>query len=142
MSDPSDHFRTETAGLPAARAPELVELADGNRFDLRIAPVAKRLGDAIVRMLAHEGSIPGPTVKVPQGWGVVVNVENHGDMEATVLWHGLRLENRYYGTHEIQPRSLSGSASRPASRSPIRGSTGTTRIREDYGQAARSCALT
>ena len=94
MSTTPDHFPTEVAGLPVARASELVELSDGDQFDLRIAPVAKRLGDATVRMLAYNGSIPGPTLKVPEGSEVVVNVENQGDTEATVHWHGLRLENR------------------------------------------------
>ena len=53
-------------------------------------------------MLAYNGSIPGPTLKVQEDSEVVVNVENQGDMEATVHWHGLRLENRYDGTHETQ----------------------------------------
>ncbi len=48
MSTTSDQFPTEITGLPEAGAPELVELGDGDRFDLRIAPVAKRLGDATV----------------------------------------------------------------------------------------------
>ena len=101
MSTP-DHFPTEVAGLPEARTPELVELSDGDQLDLRIAAVAKQLGDATVRMLAYNGSIPGPTLKVHEGAEVVVNIENQGDMEATVHWHGLRLENRYDGTHETQ----------------------------------------
>ena len=46
MSTTSDQFPTEAAGLPEARAPEMVELADGDQFDLRIAPVAKRIGDS------------------------------------------------------------------------------------------------
>ncbi len=102
MTASSEHFPTETAGLAEARSPEVIELADGDEFDLRIAPVAKRLGDATVRMLGYNGSIPGPTIKVKQGSEIVVNVENHGDTEATVHWHGLRLENRYDGTHETQ----------------------------------------
>jgi FtsP/CotA-like multicopper oxidase with cupredoxin domain len=102
MSTTSDRFPTEVAGLPDARAPELVELSEGDQFDLRIAPVVKRLGDATVRMLAYNGSIPGPTLKVTEGSEVVVNIENQGDMQATVHWHGLRLENRYDGTHETQ----------------------------------------
>ena len=64
--------------------------------------MAKRLGDATVRMLAYNGSIPGPVLKVQEGSEVVVNQENQGDMEATVHWHGLRLENRYDGTHQTQ----------------------------------------
>jgi FtsP/CotA-like multicopper oxidase with cupredoxin domain len=102
MSSTPDHFPTETAGLPEARAPELVELSESDQYELRIAPVAKPLGDATVRMLAYNGSIPGPTLKVKEGSEIVVNVENQGDMEATVHWHGLRLDNRYDGTHQVQ----------------------------------------
>ena len=38
-------FPTETAGLPEAAGPQVVELGDGDRFELRIAPVAKRIGE-------------------------------------------------------------------------------------------------
>jgi FtsP/CotA-like multicopper oxidase with cupredoxin domain len=103
MSTTPDHFPTEVAGLPEAMRPELVELGDGDEFDLRIEPVAKQIGDATVRMLAYNGSIPGPVLKVPEGSEVAFDIENRGDMEATVHWHGLRLENRYDGTHQTQP---------------------------------------
>jgi FtsP/CotA-like multicopper oxidase with cupredoxin domain len=106
----ADHFPTDTDGLPASRRPDVIELSDGATFDLEIAPVVKRLGDATVRMLAYNGSIPGPTLKVAQGSAVEVNVVNRGDLEATVHWHGLRLENRYDGTHETQaPIPVGGS---------------------------------
>jgi FtsP/CotA-like multicopper oxidase with cupredoxin domain len=95
-------FPTETKGLPEAARPDVVELSDGDEFSLEIIPVAKRLGDTTVRMLAYNGSIPGPTLKVPQGSTVTVQVTNRGDLDATVHWHGLRLENRYDGTHETQ----------------------------------------
>jgi FtsP/CotA-like multicopper oxidase with cupredoxin domain len=98
-----DHFPTETAGLPAAARPEVRELADGDTLALGIGPVSKRIGDATVRMLAYNGSIPGPTLKVREGAELVVEIENQGDHETTVHWHGLRLENRYDGTHETQP---------------------------------------
>jgi FtsP/CotA-like multicopper oxidase with cupredoxin domain len=99
---PMDHFPTETAGLAAAHRPELVELGDGDRFELRIAPVTKRIGAATVRMLSYNGSIPGPTLKVREGCEVDVDIVNDGDHDTTVHWHGLRLENRYDGTHETQ----------------------------------------
>src|SRR5215204_777302 len=123
----SEHFSTETAGLAQARQPEIVELADGHRFDLRIAPVVKELGDAKVRMLAYNGSIPGPTLRVRQDSELLIRVLNEGDMEGTVHWHGLRLDNRYDGTTETQAPSKSGRASATGSNSPIRASTGTTR---------------
>ena len=102
MSTTPDHFPTDVTGLPEARPPELVELADGDSFGLTIEPVAKQIGGTTVRMLAYSGSIPGPVLKVPEGSEVAFNIENRGDMEATVHWHGLRLENRYDGTHQTQ----------------------------------------
>jgi FtsP/CotA-like multicopper oxidase with cupredoxin domain len=102
LEESAQKFPRDTAGLPAATATEVVELGDGARYTLRIAPVTKRIGDATVRMLAYNGSIPGPTLRVPEGAEVVVDIENEGDLEATVHWHGLRLDNRYDGTHETQ----------------------------------------
>jgi FtsP/CotA-like multicopper oxidase with cupredoxin domain len=102
MTAPTDQFPRDTSGLPAATTSEIVELSRGQRFQLRIAPVTKRLGDATVRMLAYNGSIPGPTLKVRQGSEIVVDVVNEGDLEQTVHWHGLRLDNRSDGTHETQ----------------------------------------
>ena len=102
MTLSANEFPRDTSGLPAAAATQVVESADGDRFALRIAPVTKRIGDATVRMLAYNGSIPGPTLRVPEGAEVVVDMENEGDLEATVHWHGLRLDNRYDGTHETQ----------------------------------------
>jgi len=96
-------FPTDPSGLPEAGRPKLLELADGDTLDLQIGPVAKRLGDTTVRMLGYNGSIPGPTLKVPQGSEVIVHVENQGDLDTTVHWHGLRLENKYDGVpHETQ----------------------------------------
>src|SRR6478752_8107830 len=102
MTGSTQKFPRDTAGLPAATATEVVELGDGDRYTLRIAPVTKRIGDATVRMLSYNGSIPGPTLRVPEGAEVIVDMENEGDVEATVHWHGLRLDNRYDGTHETQ----------------------------------------
>jgi FtsP/CotA-like multicopper oxidase with cupredoxin domain len=97
-----EHFPTDTAGLVEAIGSEVVDLADGDEVELRIAPVTKRIGDSTVRMLAYNGSIPGPTLRVREGSELVVNVANEADLDATVHWHGLRLDNRYDGTHETQ----------------------------------------
>ncbi|MGH3278604.1 MAG: multicopper oxidase domain-containing protein [Trebonia sp.] len=102
-SAPDGSFPTDPSGLPEATRPKLLELADGDALDLRIGPVAKRLEDTTVRMLGYNGSIPGPTLKVQQGSEVVVHVTNDGDLDATVHWHGLRLDNKYDGVpHETQ----------------------------------------
>jgi len=135
VTAPTDHFPRETAGLPASRPSEVVDVPDGGRVELRVAPVTKRIGDATVRMLAYNGSIPGPTLRVRQGAEIDVDVVNQGDMDATVHWHGLRLDNRFDGTHETQaPIPVGGSfTSRVTFPDP-----GVywyhPHIREDYGQ--------
>jgi FtsP/CotA-like multicopper oxidase with cupredoxin domain len=135
MTSRSDHFPTEATGLPEAHAAEVVELSDGDHLDLRIAPVAKHLGDVTVRMLAYNGSIPGPTLKVKEGSEIVVDVENRGDLEATVHWHGLRLENRYDGTHHVQHPMAVGDRFTARVTFPDPGVYWYhPHIREDYGQ--------
>ena len=130
-----EQLPTETQGLPEATRAELVELDDGDEFDLEIAPVAKRIADATVRMLAHNGSIPGPTLKIPQGSTVTIHVTNRGDIEATVHWHGLRLENRFDGTHDTQAPIPVGETFTYEITVPDPGAYWYhPHIREDYGQ--------
>jgi FtsP/CotA-like multicopper oxidase with cupredoxin domain len=128
-------FPRETEGLPDARPTEIVELGDGDEFELEIMPVKKRLGDATVRMLTYNGSVPGPTLKVPQGATITVHVTNHGDLDATVHWHGLRLENRYDGTHDTQAPIPVGERFTYQVHVPDPGAFWYhPHIREDYGQ--------
>ena len=125
----------ETEGLPEARPTELVELQDGDEFELELIPVKKRIGEATVRMLAYNGSVPGPTLKLQQGSTISVAVTNHGDIEATVHWHGLRLENRYDGTHDTQAPIPVGETFTYQVHVPDPGAYWYhPHIREDYGQ--------
>ncbi len=142
MPDPSTEgesqtfeFPRDTRGLPRTRKTELVELADGDHFELEILPVKKQIGDATVRMLAYNGSVPGPTLRIPQGATSTVHVINHGDLEATVHWHGLRLENRYDGTHDTQAPIPVGERFTYRIHVPDAGAHWYhPHIREDYGQ--------
>ncbi|MGZ8695695.1 MAG: multicopper oxidase domain-containing protein, partial [Gaiellaceae bacterium] len=128
-------FPTETEGLDAARPGEVVPVADGGAVDLTIAPVAKRIGEDTVRMLAYNGSIPGPTLKVQQGSRITVNVTNEGDLANTVHWHGLRLDNRYDGTHETQaPIPVGGSFAYELTFPDAGVYWYHPHVREDYGQ--------
>ena len=131
----TENFPTETAGVVEIVAPELAELSDGEEFELRIAPVTKELGGETVRMLAYNSSIPGPTLKVRQGSEIVVNVVNEGDLDATVHWHGIRVENRYDGTHETQKPMAVGEAFTYRLQFPDPGLYWYhPHIRQDYGQ--------
>jgi len=43
------------------------------------------------------GQIPGPLLKIEQNSLILVNVLNNLDVETTVHWHGLRLDNKFDG---------------------------------------------
>ena len=98
--DISDSFPRDTSGLPNATSPAIINLRDQDVFELRALPVRKRIGDATIRMLGYNGSIPGPTLKVAQGSEATVTFTNETDLETTVHWHGLRVDNRFDGVPE------------------------------------------
>ena len=133
--DTASTFPTDPCGLDDTTSPSVVELADGDTFDLRIAPVANTIGDSRVRMLAYNGSIPGPTLRVRQGSEITVHVRNDADIEATVHWHGLRLDNAYDGVpHETQAPIAVGGDFTYQVRFPDAGLYWYhPHIREDYG---------
>ena len=128
-------FPTSIEGLSEASRPEVIELSDGDEFELRIAPVTKDIGGNSVRMLAYNGSIPGPTLKVRQGSEILVHAVNEGDLEATVHWHGLRHENEFDGTHQTQRPMAVGEGFTYRLRFPDEGLYWYhPHIRQDYGQ--------
>jgi FtsP/CotA-like multicopper oxidase with cupredoxin domain len=135
-----DPFARDIAGLPEATAPELVELRDGAVFALRAGPVRKRIGEDTVKMLAYNGSVPGPTLKVMQGSEVTITFTNALELATTVHWHGLRLDNRFDGVpqgvhHGMQPPIPSGGSFTYRLRFPDAGVYWYhPHIREDYTQ--------
>ncbi len=131
----TNDFPKDISGLAVARPTETIALADGAEFNLRIASVSRRLRDTTVRMLAYNGSIPGPTLRVPEGSQVTVNVTNETNLESTVHWHGLRLENAFDGTHETQAPIPVGGTFSYRLRFPDPGIYWYhPHIREDFGQ--------
>jgi FtsP/CotA-like multicopper oxidase with cupredoxin domain len=100
MDGVSNPFSQDTAGLPDAIAPEMIGLQPYEIFELRAEQVRKRIGETTVKMLAYNRSIPGPTLQVAQGSEVTVHFTNDADLDSTVHWHGLRLENRFDGVPE------------------------------------------
>jgi FtsP/CotA-like multicopper oxidase with cupredoxin domain len=101
MSETTDErFSTETEGLEEATRPEVIRLRDSEPHEITIKPVRKRINETEVRMLGYNGSIPGPTLHVDQGSEITIEATNLGDVDATLHWHGLRLENRFDGVPE------------------------------------------
>jgi FtsP/CotA-like multicopper oxidase with cupredoxin domain len=131
-----DAFPQEVDGLPDVAPTAVVPLPDGAVQALRIGPVRKRIAGGQVRMLAYNGSIPGPLLRVRQGTTITVEVANDADLEQTVHWHGLRLENRFDGVpYETQQPIGVGGRFTCELRFPDPGLYWYhPHVREDYGQ--------
>lgn len=94
-------FSTSTRNHTAAKEAEIIELQDGETFDLEAHYVKKQIGNREIRMLAYNGSIPGPFIKVPQNAEITLNFTNNTDIETTLHSHGLRLDNKFDGTPNL-----------------------------------------
>ena len=84
-------FSTSIKGLPSAEKTQVIELKDGDAFNITAGLVKKKVGNTEVRMLAYNGSIPGPTLKIAQGATVTVNFKNDTDVANTIHsteWYG------------------------------------------------------
>jgi len=90
-------YPTSTQGLEFAKASEIIELKDGDKIDLSIDIIKKEIAGKEIRMFGYNGQIPGPLLKVDQDSQVFITVTNNLDVNTTVHWHGLRLENKFDG---------------------------------------------
>ena len=86
------------SAAPAASASQVVELKNGDTYSLTAGFVDKKIGSQTFRMLAYNGSIPGPLLKATQGAEVTIKFTNNTDVDTTLHSHGLRLENMFDGT--------------------------------------------
>ncbi len=99
----------DRASLPSAAIPSTeAVLEDGTTFDLTAGYVTKTVGGVPMRMLAYNGMIPGPTLRVAEGAEVVVRFTNNTDMPTLLHSHGVRMANPYDGTHLVQKDVLPG----------------------------------
>lgn len=88
--------------VPSVGTSEIVELKDGDTYDLVAAPVTKRIGGKSYAMLAYNGSIPGPLIKIPQGAEVTINFTNKTGMKTLLHSHGVRMDNAFDGSQTTQ----------------------------------------
>ena len=89
--------------LPSVKPTEVVELSDGDTFDLTASIVKQKVGNREVKRLAYNGQIPGPILKVEKGSEVTVNFTNNIDMETALHSHGLRGDWQMDGAVPITP---------------------------------------
>lgn len=99
-------FSTNVAHLPEAIATATVRLQDGDSYDITASYVKKQVGNRWLRMLAYNGSVPGPFLKAPQGAEITLNFTNNTDLEQTIHSHGIRVDNLSDGVPGITQDSV------------------------------------
>jgi len=100
------NFSTDIAGLAEAKTSETVELKNGDTYDLTASIVKKTIGNSVVKMLAYNGMIPGPMIKVQQDAEVTLNFTNNTDVDTTIHSHGVRLENKFDGVPDVTQKEV------------------------------------
>jgi FtsP/CotA-like multicopper oxidase with cupredoxin domain len=120
-----------------ASAPVIVQLANGATFNLTASMVKKTLAGHEVSMLAYNGSIPGPTIKVPKGAEITIHFTNQTNIATTLHSHGVRLDNAFDGVPDVtQPIVGTGASFDYKIKFPDEGVYWYhPHVREDYAQA-------
>lgn len=96
-----NEINRSVASLERVENSKSYDLLNGSTFQLEAKIVVKALNGNNIRMYAYNGQIPGPALKVKQNSTLFINFTNNLDMETTVHWHGIRLENQYDGVPNI-----------------------------------------
>src|SRR3989338_3247577 len=97
-----EYSSADTAGLTPSKPTETVELKNGDTYDLTASYVEKDINGTKYRMLAYNGSIPGPLIKLSQGAEVTINFANNTDMKTLLHSHGVRMDNAFDGSQTSQ----------------------------------------
>ena len=93
---------TGTTSALSAKETQVVELKNGDSYDLTAGLVEKEINGVKYKMLAYNGSVPGPLIKVPQGSEVTINFKNDTDMKTLLHSHGIRMDNAFDGSQATQ----------------------------------------
>ena len=93
---------TASTKTEPAKTSEVIALKNGDSYDLTASYVEKDINGVKYRMLAYNGSIPGPLIKVPQGAEVTINFKNGTDMDTLLHSHGVRMDNKFDGSQSTQ----------------------------------------
>src|SRR3989338_5670538 len=96
------NYATREVNFPPSPTPSVVELKSGDTYDLVAGFADKEISGKTYRMLAYNGSIPGPLIKVPQGAEVTINFTNDTDMKTLLHSHGVRMDNAFDGSQTTQ----------------------------------------
>jgi len=85
------------ADAPWARPTKVVELKDGDTYEMSAGLVKQEVGNRVIRRLAYNGMIPGPILKVQKGAHITLKFTNNLPIATTLHSHGLRGDDDFDG---------------------------------------------
>lgn len=91
-----------TSNTPTATASTVVDIKNGDTYNLSASYVTKEIDGKEQKMLAYNGSVPGPTIEVAQGSEITIHFINNIDMPQLLHSHGVRMDNAYDGSQMVQ----------------------------------------
>jgi suppressor of ftsI len=103
-------FEAGIEGLPEAVPAEALDLHDGDTVKMRVGYVVKTVAGRKVRMLAYNGSIPGPTLKLLQGARITLLLTNETGLPTTLHPHGVRVDNAFDGATGVTQAAIDSGA--------------------------------
>jgi len=106
ISEKTPLLSVDDASIVSAGESKEVALGDGEVYDLVITPIKKKIDGQELQMLGYNGSIPGPTLRVPEGGSITVRLKNGGDIATTLHAHGVRMDNAFDGVPEVTQREI------------------------------------
>lgn len=89
-----------------AKVSSLVKLNNGDTYAMNVSEVKKVINGKVVPLLAYNGSIPGPTIQVPQDSTVHIQLTNNLHMATTLHPHGIRMVNAFDGVPDITQKPI------------------------------------
>ena len=101
ISSPKEH-KMATTQVPASLDMQTVDIANGSTYDLVASYVTHVIDGKSVTMLAYNGMIPGPVIRVHEGDEVTIRFINKMDMPTLLHSHGVRMDNAFDGSQLTQ----------------------------------------
>jgi suppressor of ftsI len=99
-------WATYHKSIKLASVSVVTPINNGEVFNLEAEAVTKDIDGTNQNMLAYNGSIPGPSIKVRQGSNISVKFTNKLSQDTAVHFHGVRTDNAFDGVVGVTQKAV------------------------------------
>lgn len=92
--------------ISPAQESQIIDLREGDTYELTATPVKKIIGWKEQDLIAYNGMLPWPTIRVQQGSTIKVLFRNNTDMPNTIHSHGVRMDNASDGIPNVTQKPV------------------------------------